>query len=347
MTPRERLQAAMAHEQPDRIPFFIWSNKWPGGEPGEQLLEAGTCVVNKSAVWREKLREVREEKFPEKTAQGEAAWRTVYHTPAGKISTLRLPPEKDNWRVEHLFSGPEDYACLEALLMALDYEEDFESFAKDDAAFGAGHTLARPTTVYTPIHEILYTLMGVETFCMEWMDNRDRVLRLMDILGESYFKRIEMIAESSAYFCIVDGNVDPHVIGTERFEQFCMPYIEEACGILHARGKLVGAHLDADNRLLAPLVARTPLDFIESLTPPPDCDLTVRDARKFWPKKGLLVNFPSSLHRYGPEKVKEAAEKIIEEAGTKEGFGLGIIENVSADSRETMLPLARLVCGHD
>jgi hypothetical protein len=343
MTPRERLKAAMACEPQDRIPFVIWSNKWPGGELGEQLLEAGACVVNKSSVWRETWRAVTEESFPEKTAQGEEAWRTVYHTPAGDISTLRLPPDKDSWRIKHLFSGPEDYDALEALLADRDYIPHFESFVESDAAFGKDHTLARPTTVYSPFHEILYTLMGIETFCLEWIDNQERVLRLMDILAESYFRRIEMTAESPAFYCVVDGNVDPHVIGTERFQQYSMPYIENACRILHSKGKLAAAHLDADNRLLAPLVAKTPLDIIESLTPPPDCDLSVAEARRFWPDKGLVVNFPSSLHRYGPEKVIDEAQKLLSEAGSKQGFALGILENVSEDSRATMLPLARAV----
>ncbi len=343
MTPRERLKTALAGEKPDRIPFVVWSNKWPGGELGDQLLETGVCVVNKSSGWRQTWREVTEEKYRDKTEQGEAAWRTVYHTPAGDISTLRLTPERDDWRVEHLCSTTDDYEALECLLTDRDFVSDYDTFDECDKAFGAARTMARTSSVYTPIHEILYTLMGVETFCLEWMDNRKRILRLMEIMAEGYRKCIELIAGSNACYGVIDGNVDPHVIGTERFQQYCLPLIHEGCEILHAKGKLACAHLDADNRLLAPLVAETSLDFVESLTPPPDCDLSIAEARRFWPGKGLLVNFPSSLHRYGPEKVIAAAKQILSDADPGNGFALGIVENVSEDSRETMLPLARFV----
>ncbi len=345
MTPRQRLKTALAGEKPDRIPFMVWSNKWPGGELGDQLLETSACVVNKSSVWRQTWREVTEEKFSERTAQGEAAWRTIYHTPVGDISTLRLPADRDNWRVEHLFTSPADYDALECLLSDRVFIPDYDTFKQSDKAFGDEQTLARPMSIYAPIHEVLYTLMGVETFCWEWMDNRERVLRLIDILTEDYWKRIETVAESSAFYCVVDGNVDPHLIGTERFVKYCLPLINQACEILHAKGVLACAHLDSDNRLLAPLVGETSLDFIESLTPPPDCDLSVAGARHYWPDKALLVNFPSSLHRYGPAKVIEAAGEILLEAKTSRGFAIGIIENVSHDSRDTMLPLARFV--HD
>lgn len=51
-------------------------------------------------------------------------------------------------------------------------------------------------------------------------------------------------------------------------------------------------------------VAETPLDFVESFTPPPDCDLPLGDARRAWPGKTLMVHLPSSLHLGGADTVR-------------------------------------------
>jgi len=110
---------------------------------------------------------------------------------------------------------------------------------------------------------------------------------------------------------------------------------------LHAAGKYAGAHLDGNNRLIATDVAGTALDFIESFTPPPDCDMTLADARRAWPKKTLMVNLASSLHLQGPAAIRAHARGLIEEgAGDGRRFMVGVIEDVPNRGLETLVPLA-------
>ena len=104
---------------------------------------------------------------------------------------------------------------------------------------------------------------------------------------------------------------------------------------------LAGAHLDGDNRALAPLVARTSLDFIESFTPPPDCDLAIGEARRLWPGKALYCNFPSSVHLMGAQAVQDTARTLIAEAAPGAGFMLGVLEDVP--HTDTLVTLAETV----
>ena len=122
---------------------------------------------------------------------------------------------------------------------------------------------------------------------------------------------------------------------------YYIPAIEEACDLLHASGKLAGAHLDGNNRLLAPLIAQTSLDFIESFTPPPDCDMGIGDARLKWPGKALYCNFPSSVHLSGKHAVRAKTKELIEEAGTGGGFLLGVLEDIP--DTDTLSTLAEAV----
>ena len=342
MTPRERFEIALNGGCPDRVPFVMWDNKFPGGALGDELLACETCVIAKTAVWQSRYENV---DISEKTESGRDGplLRTLFETRKGVVFTVERLPREFLWKVEHLFSGPGDYDALEALILAERFRPDFETFLRDNTRYGAHSTIGRPTTVRTPLNDLVYVYMGVETFCFEWMDRRGEVLRLMKALEKSYWDRVRLIADSPARFGVIEGNVDVHVFGLDRFREFCLPYIEGACRILHEHGKLAGIHLDGDNRLLAPVVADTGLDFVESHTPPPDCDFPVAEAREAWPDKALIVNFPSSLHRLGPARVVEEALRMLREGGRPDGFIFGIIENVSEDARQTMAPLANAV----
>ena len=80
------------------------------------------------------------------------------------------------------------------------------------------------------------------------------------------------------------------------------------------------------------------LDFIEAFTPPPDCDTSVAQARAAWPGKVLSLNFPSSVHLRRADAIRDATRRIIEDAGNRRGFIMGITENVPWDAMQTSIP---------
>ena len=85
-------------------------------------------------------------------------------------------------------------------------------------------------------------------------------------------------------------------MGPPRYREFCLPLVRECAEFLHRKGKLLGTHLDGNNRPWARDVAEAPFDYIEAFTPAPDTDMTLREALDAWPDKVLWINFPSSLH---------------------------------------------------
>jgi len=159
-------------------------------------------------------------------------------------------------------------------------------------------------------------------------DGRDRLLELCEVIAEDRRKRLEIVAQSPARFVIVEGNVIAELIGPQRFERYHAPYIEQACELLHRHGKYAGAHLDANNNLLAEAVAKTSLDLIESFTPPPDCNLPLGLARRLWPEKTIQINFPSSVHLQGPQAVRRTALEILKDAQPGDRFIVGVSENI-------------------
>lgn len=327
MTPRQRVQAILRGETPDRTGFVIWSNKLTGGAVDRALLAAGACVVVKSTVFDRSLGSIEAEFRAAAEADGSEVRRWTYRTPAGELSTALACRDGIGWRAEPLFKAPADYDAVLALIRDRRYSPCYERFLADDAAYGP-RGLARPATEKSPLFEIIYEIMGMSGFATQWHENRGRVLEVAEALRADRAKRLAILAGSPAQYAVVDGNIELSVVGPERFEQHYAPVIREACDLLHAAGKATAVHLDGDNRRLAGLVAPLPVDVIESFTPPPDCDLSIAEALRAWPGKRLMVNFPSSVHLAGPEAVRSAARHLLDEARGSGRVLLGVMENV-------------------
>jgi len=340
MTPRQRVEAVVRGQAPDRVPFIIWNNKLPGGAFDRALLAAGTCVIVKSQVMRRTLATIRTEQRDAVGPDGRPRRRTVYHTPAGDLDTTIVPLPYTTWVEAPLFKGPDDYGALLAVIRDERYAPDPGRFAADDRRYGPCG-LARPATEKSPLFEIIYELMGLANFAIEWHERRSRVLEVFDALAARQQDRLAIVAGSAAQYVIVEGNMEISVVGTERFDAYYAPSMRSACERMHAAGKCAGAHLDGNNHRLADRIAALPLDLIESFTPPPDCDLPLSEALRAWPDKSLMVHFPSSVHLRGPEAVRAAVADQMDQAGDdKRRVIFGAIEDVPRPDTPAVLAQA-------
>ena len=133
-------------------------------------------------------------------------------------------------------------------------------------------------------------------------------------------------------------------MGRERFEKYCVPLFSEAAEELHKHGVLLGSHLDGNNAAWAQAVAASDLDYVEAFTPPPDCDLSVRDALDLWQGKFLWLNFPSSVHLASIPAIEEATRELIRQAAPGDRFIVGITEDIPADRwQQNMLAVSRVI----
>ncbi len=340
MTPRERLLTVTAAGTPDQTPFNIWSNKIPDDTMLQELLAREACITIKSEAYAVSLEGIRVDHVPFRCPDGTDRIRLTYHTPTGMLEVIQRPMQGTVWTEQHPFSGAEDYDSLEYLVASRRYRPCPERLLQDDLRF-PGQSIARPATLRSPLHEVINELLGVENFCVEWFENRERVERLCRLVHDDVLERIRLLADAPVPYCIVDGNTQFDVIGLERYEEHTLPYINEACEILHAAGKRAGAHLDGNNSIAAHLIARSGLDFVESFSPEPSTDLALASARAAWPAIGLIVNFPPAVHLLGWSAVRESLRRLRHESGDLRGVALAIIEDIPTS--EYIVPLAEEV----
>jgi hypothetical protein len=163
---------------------------------------------------------------------------------------------------------------------------------------------------------------------VEWAERRDEVMRLYRALLERDRRLFRVIADGPLLAVDYCGNISPPVVGRERCRDLVFPVYEEVAEMLHAKGKLLVVHLDADCGPLVDLVAGSSIDVIDAFTPSPDTDMTMAEARRAWPDKVIWVNFPSSQHLADDAAVYDITRHIIQENGGKDRLLIGITEDV-------------------
>ena len=349
LTPRARVEAALRRDPVDKIPFTIYEAFLSQSTAEREMRNLGMCIVNRRfPVYTVETPNVKAYSIHYLGEDGEARIKRVYETPVGALFAIDRPVPTTSWREERLFHRPEDYKALEFLIRDRVYRPNYDEYLRAQVALGEDVFLRGGAGGYSPLQEIIYTLMGVEAFAIEWGERRDEVLRLYDALTEDRRKIYPIAAASPALAFNYCGNVSPEVMGAKRFEEYVLPHYEECAEVLHRHGKFLGVHLDANNWTFAEGVARSSIDYVEAFTPPPTCDMSVADARRVWPGKVLWINFPSTVHILGPGEVAETTRRIPAEAAPGDGFLVGITEDMPPDLwQQNCLAIIRTIdeCG--
>jgi len=326
MNSAERLEAIFDGKLIDKVPFALKGWRIPQCQMERQLRNEGLCILDSRAVYTTTSPNVQTETL-HFTRDGVSYQRTMIKTPRGELTSVSRPGESTSWQVEWPFKGPEDYDALEFMVRDRQYSPSYEPFLKAQEQIGS-EAFFKTGAPGCPLHTIMYSFMGLDTFSLEWAQRRDQVLALHQAMTENERAIYPIVAQSPARVVQCGGNYAPEVLGKQRFAEFVLPHWEEAAAVLHQEGKLLGCHLDANNKHWAREIGASPLDWIEAFSPAPDTDMTVAEARKAWPGKVLFINFPSAVHLENAEVIARTTRQLLREAAPGDRFIVGITENV-------------------
>ena len=328
MTPCEKIMISLRGGHSGTVPFSIYEGKIPQCRAERELRNRGLCIVNRLVPVFKVITpnvKIKSEVYNE---NGKTMTRTWFETPAGTLTSLQEAAGFTSWSHEKLFKGPDDYKALLALIKDENYVASYDAFINAEKAFG-GDAILRTGFGLEPLQMMISgNYMGMQDFCMEWMDNRDEILKLYDAIVEKRRTLYPIVAESPVSHANYGGNVVSDIIGLETFEKYYVQHYNEAAEVMHRHGKLVGTHLDANCRLLAKAVGGTDLDYIEAFTPAPDTDMTLKEARAAWPDKVIWMNFPSSVHLQTDEQVTAKTVELLNELNSVDGIIMGITEDI-------------------
>jgi len=331
LTPQQRVTRALLGQPVDRIPFTAYENKLSWGRAERELRNDGLCIVYRRTSFYSTTTPKCVRTTREMQRDGQTEVHTQIETPAGILTSVHIDRgEALPWHMKYLFASPDDYAPLEAYLRDMQFAPNYDAVRQKEQE-GGGDFFVRGGLGYSPLHDLMLMYMGLERFSYEWADRRPKVLELYEVLWEKRRALYPLAVAAPLLAFNICGNVTASVVSPKMFRDYYLPCYVETAEALHCGGKLVGVHMDGLTRPYAADLRESPLDYIEALTPPPDCDVSVAEAHQFWPDKILWMNFPSSVHLESLERIRQVTRQLLAEARSHRRFLLAITEAVPPD----------------
>lgn len=312
MNPQERLEAFWAGERPDQIPYTIYWWEWrhtaddPAWKP---MFDEGLRVTYSVCTAAEKTKNVQyhEDSYEQ---NGRKLIRQTMRTPIGEVYAI----SEEGWMQKHWIRTSEDYRVMKYIVEHSELTADYgtlEIKKKEVASHGIAHIVLNART---PMQTILVDYVGLENFAFHLIDLEEEMMELYEALLKNFRKRIEIIAEGPGRYVGVLENFTAETMGPKRFAQYHMPVYKELYPILQSSGKIVGNHYDGRLSACKELIAEAPIDLIESLTPPPEGDMTLSQCRSAWPDKLFWSNINVSTYQLEPKKLAETVLDAVQQA---------------------------------
>ncbi|HUV08834.1 MAG TPA: uroporphyrinogen decarboxylase family protein [Spirochaetia bacterium] len=329
MTVRERILAAMFWEEPDEVPLTVYEIIMKRGETARLLRDRGVGLIYRLPAHRLEHREVEivQKEYWEK---GRRLLRRTFKTPVGEIWQTLEPDEvaydTNTWIKDHFIKRPEDYRIMEFVVRDARYHDNFEALNQSIRRIG-DDGLVYVRIAKSPIQEILYQMAGVERFSYDSYDCPERIDSLHEAMLTRYEELFELAAGSPVEIVLLGDNITGDIVGKERFRKYLLPVYSRAKHWLEGTGKRLASHMDGRLASLKEVIREADVDIIEALTPPPMGDLSVAEARRLWPDKALWLNFTSSMIIASPAAIEEHTRELLEQAGSRRGFGISITED--------------------
>ena len=193
------------------------------------------------------------------------------------------------WRNEYLVKKPDDYlTVLSALEGAVVRGSDLRFEQSETELAGKGLTIGDMDR--TPLQKIQIDYVGLERFCFDFAEQVPQLRDLYELMRDIQLRQFRATVGSRATDLKLWENMSIEVLGPHAFRDFLAPAYRDVLAIVNDAGKRLHLHYDGRLKLIERDLQQLPFHGIDSLTPPPEGDLTFEEARQAWPDLFLWLH---------------------------------------------------------
>ena len=304
MTRHERIITASRKKRADKLPFI---HNWFRSQIGwaeRECRNRGMAMRLLRPPYIMKMHGVKSSETQD-VSSGEVVVHRTYSTPVGSVSVVEkkepgvglwkaLASWRDvsPWQVERLIKEPEDYKVLKYIVENTEYIPYY--FPIEQAMDWLGDDgIVMDWLPLSPLQLLMVAWIGSEDgrFFIHHARYPDLVEDLYRAISKSYEPLYEIAAKSPADIVLYGDNLDGVLVNPKLFQEYFMPEYEKIAKVLHEHGKLMLVHMDGRVNVLKDLIAKTPIDIVEALHPPPMGDLPIGEALSLWKDKVIWTGF--------------------------------------------------------
>jgi len=347
MTGRERLLAAIRHEEGDRVPVSPRVAAWLQAEYGDTSLACqmrelpdmdpmhivGDGTVNYLERYPDEydLPEVKVDQRKYEEGPMTVVERT-FHTPAGVLSDCtRIPPANREYGVspnpiktEYVVKGPNDLDALQYILCPVN--EDF-SFLRESRELLGDRGVLMVCVRSVLDHNAGYA-RDMQDLMMDYYDDRAFFDQLTGIFHRRSLDQIKAACEAgvelifgSWYFTSLSAGWSPAI-----FEEAFAPMVGDHTELTHSYGALYDFYDDGILDRSMEMIADAGVDVLETCTPEPVGDFDLGKAKGAIGDKTTIKGYVDLLYvvKHGtPQLVEETVREAMEIAKPGGGFIIG------------------------
>lgn len=298
LTPKQRLLKSIAGEETDRMawsPFlaYYWDflpeqirNKGEFAylqEIGADPLLRGGCELYKLEYQNCEIR----------TSENGNVRKIIYETPVGSLTEgYTFAEVSRSWFLtEHPVQTSEDFKILQYLFEHAVLRENYKAVSEMYHQVGEQGLLmpCLGLPYKTPFQSLVEQWCGTMDLTYALYDYPEVVEECLDVMDKMAVKVAQLCVKSEAEaFWFVEDSSTTNISPTF-FEKYAVPVINQWGDILHKNGKYLVHHACGHIKDLLPIMNQTPIDMIESITPPPTGNIDISEAFSLLDKsKGLI-----------------------------------------------------------
>ncbi len=319
MKPRERVLAAFAHEEPDRVP------KWCGASDEFWEKAKRQLALDDEGLRRrfgdDFRRVLPEYRMPDKPLSPGATCRTVFgveRTGIGYGQPLSHPLAEATLRDLHEYPWP-DPSCVDVSHV----RQQAQQWVDHYAILGGD---------WSPFWHDAIDLVGMENLYVKMHEEPEFVDALFGHLVDFYFESSRKMFDEAAdlidvFFMGNDfGSQMGPLLGPKHFERFVLPHLKRLVQLGHDYGLLVQLHCCGGFEPLIPLLIEAGVDGVHAVQP---CCVGM-DLRVLKQKYGDRLLFNGAIDSQhvliegpSPEFVREETRKVIQIMAPGGGYVAG------------------------
>jgi len=216
-----------------------------------------------------------------------------YETPIGNLQAKYVyTPVGNTWfLMDHPVKSQEDFKILTYLNEDMILEKSFSKFCEDYNKLGE-RGLYLPVIgadMKSSFQSLVEHWVGTEELVYALADYPETVEDCLYAMRRNSIDSVKISVESQAEAFIFWEDSSTTNISPSYFVNYTAPEINEWGKIIHASDKYLIHHACGHLRALLDCMAKTDIDMIESISPPPTGNIELWDARKMLPEHIGLI----------------------------------------------------------
>jgi uroporphyrinogen decarboxylase len=322
MTPRERVEAALRFESPDRIPRDLWTLPWAEAHFPEELAfirkRFPPDIVTAPSPMVRSLRASGDQYMPGTYTD---EWGCIFRNiQEGAIGEVREPilAEIAGWR--EVAPPYETFPADRQKAV-----EEVNSFCRKTNSFVLAEACPRPWERYQFLRGSTNALMDIATM-------EEGVSELLEVIQRYYMEEMELWTRTEVdgvKFMDDWGSQNQLLISPESWRKIFKPFYREYAELAHARGKFIFMHSDGNIEQILPDLCEIRIDAVNSQLFCMDLERIARSVKgriTFWGEIDRQHILPSADPEAGRRAVGEVARHLYDPRGgiiAQLEFGLG------------------------